>query len=203
MLLLVFRRFVASRCIIAGDVLGFGSFSNAICPIWRDGSSNCSYSYYLFSPFPLFLSSSALRSLRAPVTVPHSSACSITRPSLLVASLPRAAVNLSVVHLCPGGVRRNDPNETNGRQPVDSLSSWGPANVNRNTTRPAGCTAIGFLASSCQTFDNPAVQLKGPFLLDRLIPPPAHRNVVMIAAGTGVNPSEWLATGSSMPLFTN
>ncbi|CAM9580783.1 unnamed protein product, partial [Laminaria digitata] len=36
--------------------------------------------------------------------------------------------------------------------------------------------------------DNPAVQLKGPFLQDRLIPPPVHRNVVMIAAGTGVNP---------------
>ncbi|CAM9646245.1 unnamed protein product, partial [Sphacelaria rigidula] len=38
--------------------------------------------------------------------------------------------------------------------------------------------------------DNPAVQLQGPFLWDSLIPPPAHRNVVMIAAGTGVNPSE-------------
>lgn len=35
---------------------------------------------------------------------------------------------------------------------------------------------------------NPAVQLQGPFLQGRLIPPPAHRNVVMIAAGTGVNP---------------
>ncbi|CAM9875878.1 unnamed protein product [Sphacelaria rigidula] len=36
--------------------------------------------------------------------------------------------------------------------------------------------------------DNPAVQLQGPFLIDRVIPPPAHRNVVMIAAGTGINP---------------
>lgn len=41
-----------------------------------------------------------------------------------------------------------------------------------------------------QNLDNPAVQLQGPFLQDRLIPPPTHRNVVMIAAGTGVNPSE-------------
>lgn len=34
------------------------------------------------------------------------------------------------------------------------------------------------------------MQLQGPFLQHRLTPPPAHRNVVMIAAGTGVNPSE-------------
>lgn len=33
------------------------------------------------------------------------------------------------------------------------------------------------------------VQLQGPFLIQKLTPPPAHRNVVMIAAGTGVNPS--------------
>lgn len=36
--------------------------------------------------------------------------------------------------------------------------------------------------------DNPAVQLQGPFVIKKLIPPPAHRNVVMIAAGTGINP---------------
>lgn len=36
--------------------------------------------------------------------------------------------------------------------------------------------------------DNPAVQLQGPFVIRKLIPPPAHRNVVMIAAGTGINP---------------
>lgn len=34
-----------------------------------------------------------------------------------------------------------------------------------------------------------AVQLQGPFLVDGLAPPPAHRNVIMIAAGTGINPS--------------
>ncbi|CAM9174754.1 unnamed protein product, partial [Laminaria digitata] len=39
-----------------------------------------------------------------------------------------------------------------------------------------------------KNLDNPAVQLQGPFLQDRLIPPPTHRNVVMIAAGTGINP---------------
>ncbi|CAM9576465.1 unnamed protein product [Ectocarpus sp. 4 AP-2014] len=38
--------------------------------------------------------------------------------------------------------------------------------------------------------DNPTVQLQGPFLIEKLAPPPAHRNVIMIAAGTGVNPSE-------------
>lgn len=36
---------------------------------------------------------------------------------------------------------------------------------------------------------NAAVQLQGPFLVDSLQPPPAHRNVIMIAAGTGINPS--------------
>lgn len=44
-----------------------------------------------------------------------------------------------------------------------------------------------------KNLDNPAVQLQGPFLQDRLIPPPTHRNVIMIAAGTGVNPSEYAA----------
>lgn len=43
--------------------------------------------------------------------------------------------------------------------------------------------------SSFQDPDNATVQLQGPFLVDRLKVPPAHRNVVMIAAGTGVNPS--------------
>ncbi|CAM9534507.1 unnamed protein product [Ascophyllum nodosum] len=36
--------------------------------------------------------------------------------------------------------------------------------------------------------DNPAVQLQGPFIIHKLVPPPSHRNVIMIAAGTGVNP---------------
>eukprot|EP00904_Undaria_pinnatifida_P011031 jgi/Undpi1/7058/HiC_scaffold_21.g09532.m1 len=36
--------------------------------------------------------------------------------------------------------------------------------------------------------DNPAVQLQGPFVIKQLAPPPAHRTVVMIAAGTGINP---------------
>eukprot|EP00904_Undaria_pinnatifida_P011028 jgi/Undpi1/7055/HiC_scaffold_21.g09529.m1 len=36
--------------------------------------------------------------------------------------------------------------------------------------------------------DNPAVQLQGPFVIKQLVPPPAHRTVVMIAAGTGINP---------------
>ncbi|CAN0184392.1 unnamed protein product, partial [Scytosiphon promiscuus] len=39
-----------------------------------------------------------------------------------------------------------------------------------------------------QDTDNPAVQLQGPFIIQKLVPPPAHRNVVMIAAGTGINP---------------
>jgi len=39
-----------------------------------------------------------------------------------------------------------------------------------------------------QDTDNPAIQLQGPFIVRKLKPPPAHRNVVMIAAGTGVNP---------------
>ncbi len=32
------------------------------------------------------------------------------------------------------------------------------------------------------------MQLQGPFIVRKLAPPPAHRDVVMIAAGTGVNP---------------
>ncbi|CAM9558139.1 unnamed protein product [Pylaiella littoralis] len=36
--------------------------------------------------------------------------------------------------------------------------------------------------------DNPSVQLQGPYIISKLVPPPAHRNVVMIAAGTGINP---------------
>eukprot|EP00752_Nemacystus_decipiens_P001683 g1633.t1 len=36
--------------------------------------------------------------------------------------------------------------------------------------------------------DNPAVQLQGPFIVNKLVPPPAHRNVILIAAGTGINP---------------
>ncbi|CAN0204264.1 unnamed protein product [Ectocarpus sp. 8 AP-2014] len=39
-----------------------------------------------------------------------------------------------------------------------------------------------------QDSDNPTVQLQGPFLIEKLAPPPAHRNVIMIAAGTGVDP---------------
>ena len=49
---------------------------------------------------------------------------------------------LSVVHSCPGGFRRNDPHKTNRRQPIDSSSLGGSVNVNRNTTRLAGYTAI-------------------------------------------------------------
>lgn len=41
-----------------------------------------------------------------------------------------------------------------------------------------------------QDTENAAVQLQGPFLIKKLTPPPAHQNVVMIAAGTGINPSE-------------
>lgn len=49
---------------------------------------------------------------------------------------------------------------------------------------------------------NPAVQLQGPFLQSKLIPPPTHRNVIMISAGTGVNPMfqlirDYLLVGSS------
>ncbi|CAM9298493.1 unnamed protein product [Ectocarpus sp. 4 AP-2014] len=36
--------------------------------------------------------------------------------------------------------------------------------------------------------DNPSVQLQGPFVIQKLVPPPPHRNVIMIAAGTGINP---------------
>lgn len=46
------------------------------------------------------------------------------------------------------------------------------------------------VVDSEQNLDNPAVQLQGPFLQDRVNPPPARRNVIMIAAGTGINPSE-------------
>lgn len=46
------------------------------------------------------------------------------------------------------------------------------------------------LPSPFQDPDNPAVQLQGPFTIDRIVPPPVHRNVIMIAAGTGINPSE-------------
>ncbi|CAM9873790.1 unnamed protein product, partial [Ectocarpus sp. 6 AP-2014] len=34
--------------------------------------------------------------------------------------------------------------------------------------------------------DNPTVRLQGPFVIQKLVPPPAHRNVIMIAAGTGI-----------------
>ena len=64
------------------------------------------------------------------------------------------------------------------------------------------CTSNGTSVSTLQNLDNPAVQLQGPFLQDRLIPPPAHRNVIMIAAGTGVNPSERPTCGISMSLVT-
>ena len=42
---------------------------------------------------------------------------------------------------------------------------------------------------------NATVQLQGPFLVDSLSPPPAHRNVIMIAAGTGINPSTLRVVG--------
>lgn len=45
-----------------------------------------------------------------------------------------------------------------------------------------------FLCTASQDTDNPAVQLQGPFIVTKLVPPPAHRNVVLIAAGTGINP---------------
>lgn len=44
------------------------------------------------------------------------------------------------------------------------------------------------LPTASQATDNPAVQLQGPFIVTKLVPPPAHRNVVLIAAGTGINP---------------
>lgn len=34
------------------------------------------------------------------------------------------------------------------------------------------------------------MQLQGPFVVAKLVPPLAHRNVVMIAGGTGINPSK-------------
>eukprot|EP00904_Undaria_pinnatifida_P011388 jgi/Undpi1/737/HiC_scaffold_10.g04201.m1 len=69
-----------------------------------------------------------------------------------------------------------------------SLSSEGELCIEmRIRIYPDGAMS-NLLLQLVKTFDNPAVQLKGPFLLDRLIPPPAHRNIVMIAAGTGVNP---------------
>lgn len=52
--------------------------------------------------------------------------------------------------------------------------------------------------SACtQDTDNPAVQLQGPFIIHKLVPPPAHRNVVMIAAGTGINPSTSLGVAAA------
>lgn len=48
-----------------------------------------------------------------------------------------------------------------------------------------------FSSVSFQDTDNPAVQLQGPYIINKLIPPPAHRNVIMIAAGTGINPSKF------------
>lgn len=49
-----------------------------------------------------------------------------------------------------------------------------------------------------QGTDNPAVQLQGPFVIDKLVPPPAHRNVVMICAGTGINPSACVCLSLSL-----
>lgn len=47
---------------------------------------------------------------------------------------------------------------------------------------------------------NATVQLQGPFYVDKLGPPPAHRNVIMIAAGTGINPSTYVEAGSASRL---
>eukprot|EP00903_Cladosiphon_okamuranus_P012613 g11801.t1 len=49
---------------------------------------------------------------------------------------------------------------------------------------------------------NPAVQLQGPFWQSKLMPPPTHRNVIMLSAGTGVNPMlqlirDYLLVGSN------
>ncbi|CAM9823746.1 unnamed protein product, partial [Discosporangium mesarthrocarpum] len=38
-------------------------------------------------------------------------------------------------------------------------------------------------------------QLQGPFMIMKLIPPPLHRRVVLVAAGTGINPSGFSALG--------
>ena len=109
-----------------------------------------------------------------------------------------------VSSMCPWsrGLRRHDSNKTNGRPTIRLIFPRGPFHVNRNTTRPAGGTTIGMSFSGHKNLDTPAVQLKGPFLQDRLIPPPAHRNVVMIAAGTGVNPSERSTCVLSMWVFS-
>ena len=156
----------------------------------------------MFFPIPLFLPPLPLAVcvLPSPYRI---RACSITRPSLLVASLPRAAVLSLGCALVPRWVSAKRPtqNESPPTNRLVFLGGIGQRKPQHNTTGGLHCNRI--VVSSCQTFDNPAVQLRGPFLWDRLIPPPAHRNVVMIAAGTGVNPSERLASGTSMLLFTN
>ncbi|CAB1109757.1 unnamed protein product [Ectocarpus sp. CCAP 1310/34] len=68
---------------------------------------------------------------------------------------------------------------------------WEERSIRVSPTIRAPCSCCGWVrGGGHQNLDNPAVQLQGPFLQHRLTPPPAHRNVVMIAAGTGVNPSE-------------
>ena len=53
-----------------------------------------------------------------------------------------------------------------------------------------------------QDTDNPAIQLQGPFVNGALVPPPAHRTVVMIAAGTGINPSTFLLNDETIHAIT-
>ncbi|CAB1106567.1 unnamed protein product [Ectocarpus sp. CCAP 1310/34] len=46
-----------------------------------------------------------------------------------------------------------------------------------------------FAAQRKQETDNPSVKLQDPFVIQKLAPPPANCNVILIAAGTSINPS--------------
>ena len=87
-------------------------------------------------------------------------------------------------------------NSINQNQFLSRCLSWRAPETRGELLSPRGKRAYFstpakrvVMYSGWQDSANATVQLQGPFLVDSLGPPPAHRNVIMIAAGTGINPS--------------
>ena len=87
-------------------------------------------------------------------------------------------------------------NSINQNQFLSWCLAWRAPETRGELLSPRGKRAYFSTPAKCvvmyagwQDSANATVQLQGPFLVDSLSTPPAHRNVIMVAAGTGINPS--------------
>eukprot|EP00904_Undaria_pinnatifida_P011027 jgi/Undpi1/7054/HiC_scaffold_21.g09528.m1 len=87
------------------------------------------------------------------------------------------------------GVKRAGSTEAGTRTVIPAgKTTEGPLCIELRIRLHQDGTMSNLLEALANDTDNPAIQLQGPFVNSALVPPPAHRTVVMIAAGTGINP---------------